>query len=114
MQDKIDSDGDGFVTLAEMRNWIRFTQDRYMSEDVEKQWAQHNVDGRDELGWNDYRKLVYGFLDEDDADAQEGASYKYVGIQLLVLIYSLELCTKLCTIIANVARHVSQRYVWFT
>ena len=47
---------------------------------MEKQWAQHNVDGRDELGWNDYRKLVYGFLDEDDTDAQEGASYKYVGV----------------------------------
>ena len=76
LQDKIDSDGDGFVTLAEMRNWIRFTQDRYMSEDVEKQWAQHNVDGKDELGWDDYRKLVYGFLDEDDADVAEGASYK--------------------------------------
>ena len=24
--DRIDKDGDGFVTLDEMRNWIRFTQ----------------------------------------------------------------------------------------
>jgi len=76
--DKIDTDGDGFVTLQEMRNWIRFTQDRYMSEDVEKQWAQHNLDGKDELGWDDYRKLVYGFLDEDEADAEEAGSYKHM------------------------------------
>ena len=26
--DKIDNDGDGLVTLEEMRNWIRFTHDR--------------------------------------------------------------------------------------
>ena len=77
-QDKIDSDGDGFVTLAEMRNWIKFTQDRYMSEDVEKQWAQHNHEGKEELGWEEYRQLVYGFMDEEGADEEESASYKSV------------------------------------
>jgi len=76
--DKIDSDGDGFVTLAEMRNWIKFTQDRYMSEDVEKQWAQHNHEGKGELGWEEYRQLVYGFMDEEGADQEESASYKHM------------------------------------
>merc|ERR1719430_2485177 len=45
--DKIDNDKDGLVTLEEMRNWIKFTHDRYTSEDVERQWVQHNQDGKD-------------------------------------------------------------------
>jgi len=80
--DKIDTDGDGFVTLDEMRNWIRFTQDRYMSEDVEKQWAQHNYEGSDEIGWESYRKLVYGFIDGDNEEEaipeEETQSYKHM------------------------------------
>ena len=34
-------DGDGFVTFEEMRDWIKFTQKRYVSEDVERQWQSH-------------------------------------------------------------------------
>ena len=49
-----------------------------MSEDVEKQWAQHNHDGKEELGWEEYRQLVYGFMDEEGADQEEAASYKSV------------------------------------
>ena len=44
--DKIDKDGDGFVTFEEMRDWIHFTQQRYISDDVERQWAQHTKDQR--------------------------------------------------------------------
>ena len=39
--DKIDKDGDGYVTFEEMRDWIKFTQKRYVSEDVERQWQSH-------------------------------------------------------------------------
>ena len=69
--DKIDTDGDGLVTLDEMRKWIKFTQDRYISEDVERQWSQHNVDNSDTIGWEEYRHLVYGFLDDPDESENE-------------------------------------------
>jgi len=59
--DKIDNDKDGLVTIEEMRNWIKFTHDRYTSEDVDRQWVQHNQDGKDAIGWEEYRQLVYGF-----------------------------------------------------
>jgi len=66
--ERIDSNEDGFVTLDEMRDWIRFTQQRYVSEDVDRQWNQHNVDQKETITWEEYRHLVYGFLDEDDED----------------------------------------------
>ena len=69
--DRIDSNEDGYVTLDEMRDWIRFTQQRYISEDVDRQWTQHNVDNKDKLTWDEYRQLVYGFLDEDLSDGHE-------------------------------------------
>ena len=69
--DRIDSNEDGYVTLDEMRDWIRFTQQRYISEDVDRQWTQHNVDNKDTLTWDEYRQLVYGFLDEDLSDGHE-------------------------------------------
>merc|ERR1711981_1484707 len=45
--DRIGSNEDGFVTLDEMRDWIRFTQQRYISEDVDRQWTQHNVEQKE-------------------------------------------------------------------
>lgn len=69
--DRIDTNDDGYVTLDEMRDWIRFTQQRYISEDVDRQWEQHNVDNKDQIGWEEYRQLVYGFLDEDAEDNHE-------------------------------------------
>ena len=62
-------------------------QDRYISDDVERQWKQHNVDDKDTIGWEEYRQLIYGFLDDpegtppgDDGDDDDSFSYKYVGV----------------------------------
>ncbi|XP_014356875.2 calumenin-B [Papilio machaon] len=64
--DKIDSDNDGFVTLVELKDWIRYTQKRYIEEDVERHWKQHNPENDELLPWEAYRKNVYGFMDEMD------------------------------------------------
>ncbi|KRT81335.1 HLH domain-containing protein [Oryctes borbonicus] len=78
--DKIDFNKDGFVNQEELKDWIRYTQKRYIMEDVDRQWKQHNPENKDKVVWEDYRKLVYGFLDSMDpkeADKDdEGFSYK--------------------------------------
>lgn len=79
--DKIDNNKDGIVNLEELKDWIRFTQKRYIMEDVERQWKQHNSDnGKETIAWTDYKKMVYGFLDNMDASEidkdDEGFSYK--------------------------------------
>lgn len=78
--DKIDNNKDGIVSHEELKDWIRFTQKRYIMEDVERQWKQHNPEDTETLPWESYKKMVYGFLDHMDpseADKEdEGFSYK--------------------------------------
>lgn len=49
--DRIDSDKDGFVTLVELKDWIRYTQKRYIDEDVERHWRQHNPNNDEAVPW---------------------------------------------------------------
>ncbi|XP_059059513.1 calumenin-B [Achroia grisella] len=64
--DKIDVDKDGFITPVELKDWIRYTQKRYIDEDVERHWRQHNPDNEELITWDAYRKNVYGFMDDMD------------------------------------------------
>lgn len=61
--DKIDKDGDGFVTQDELKAWIQYTQKKYIQDDVESQWKAHIANGKTELIWSDYKKSIYGFID---------------------------------------------------
>uniref|UniRef100_A0A1W7R9T9 Reticulocalbin-3 n=1 Tax=Hadrurus spadix TaxID=141984 RepID=A0A1W7R9T9_9SCOR len=63
MVEKIDKNKDGFVTQKELRDWIRFTQKRYILEDVDRQWKSHAREKEDILTWDEYRKSAYGYLD---------------------------------------------------
>ena len=60
--DKIDRDRDGVVTEAELRDWIKHVQNRYIWSDTERQWLDHEVND-DTLLWEDYKKRTYGFID---------------------------------------------------
>ncbi|XP_011296835.1 calumenin [Fopius arisanus] len=77
--DKIDKDKDGFVTQEELKDWIRYTQQRYIRDDVDRQWKSHNPEDKDTLPWESYKKLVYGFMDESDFQAKENdENWSYV------------------------------------
>ena len=43
---------------------------------------QHNQDGKDAIGWEEYRQLVYGFLDdnteEHDVSEEDNESYRCI------------------------------------
>ena len=58
-----------------------FYSNRYTSEDVDRQWVQHNQDGKDAIGWEEYRQLVYGFLDDNtdennDVSEEDNEAYR--------------------------------------
>lgn len=78
--DKIDEDNDGFVTISELKKWIEYTQRRYIDEDVDRQWKQHNPDGNATITWEAYRRDVYGFMDgltkEEKEHEENGISYQ--------------------------------------
>ena len=54
--DKIDSNNDSFVDLSELKKWIQFTQRRYIDEDVDRQWRQHNKNNEDFVQWEVSKK----------------------------------------------------------
>ncbi|XP_054263057.1 calumenin isoform X2 [Macrosteles quadrilineatus] len=77
--DKIDGDKDGFVSQEELKDWIRYTQRRYILDDVDRQWKTHNPEEKETISWDQYKKMLYGFMDDmDTADLEkdeEGFSY---------------------------------------
>ena len=57
--DKIDKDGDGFVTEEELQKWVMHVQNRYIMIDTDKQWKEHELEG-DTLTWKTYKMKTYG------------------------------------------------------
>jgi len=74
--DKIDNNNDGLISREELKDWIRYTQKRYISEDVDRQWKQHNPDSLDSIPWTVYETNVYGFLEHMDPRAGENEDEK--------------------------------------
>lgn len=77
--DKIDSNKDGTVNEKELRNWIEYTQKRYINDDVKRQWMANNPENKETMHWQEYKAMVYGFIDnmeqgELDND-NEGMTY---------------------------------------
>jgi len=77
--DKIDKDKNGVVTATELQEWIKFTQKRYIYEDVERQWTSHELNHDSLLSWDEYMNVTYGFLSAEDlagGDSANGFDYK--------------------------------------
>lgn len=67
---KIDKDGDGFVTEEELRDWIKHVQNKYVWDDTERQWKEHDMEDKG-LTWSSYKKRTYGFMDDKNAELGE-------------------------------------------
>lgn len=37
--------------MSELKNWISFTQRRYIEDDVDRQWKQHNPENIEQINW---------------------------------------------------------------
>ncbi|XP_029038822.1 calumenin-B [Osmia bicornis bicornis] len=81
--DKIDKDKDGYVTGEELKDWILYTQRRYIRDNVERQWKSHNPEGKEKLPWAEYLAMVYGDMDEQEAENHEKSkenTFSYVAM----------------------------------
>uniref|UniRef100_A0A8C6XCM5 Reticulocalbin-3 n=1 Tax=Naja naja TaxID=35670 RepID=A0A8C6XCM5_NAJNA len=59
---KIDGDQDGFVTVEELKAWIKFAQKRWIYEDGAKrsQWQEYDLNQDGSISWEEYRNVTYG------------------------------------------------------
>ncbi|XP_012233474.1 calumenin-B [Linepithema humile] len=81
--DKIDKDSDGYVTHEELKDWIMYTQQRYIRDDVERQWRSHNPQEKEKLSWTDYKHIVYGDIDENEKERQNPDDESFSYFQML-------------------------------
>lgn len=71
------------MTQEELKDWIMYTQQRYIRDDVERQWKSHNPMGKDKLSWTEYKDMVYGDMEAHEAEKRESGekaddSFSYV------------------------------------
>uniref|UniRef100_A0A8C4QKC7 Reticulocalbin-3 n=1 Tax=Eptatretus burgeri TaxID=7764 RepID=A0A8C4QKC7_EPTBU len=71
--DKVDSDGDGYVTVEELRAWIQHTQRRWVYEYADKHWKDSDNSGK--MSWEEYRNATFGSL-AFDSSPTSGYDYK--------------------------------------
>lgn len=54
-------DGDGWVSLAELRAWIAHTQQRHIRDSVSAAWDTYDTDRDGRVGWEELRNATYGY-----------------------------------------------------
>lgn len=59
--DRIDSDGDGYITTDELNAWIKRVQKRYVYENVAKVWSDYDLDKDNKISWDEYKQATYGY-----------------------------------------------------
>jgi len=64
---KVDKDGNGLVTLEEMKFWIKYTQERYVRDDANNQFGSSDADKDGKVSWAEWKNVTYG-PEEDDAE----------------------------------------------
>ncbi|KAA8584802.1 hypothetical protein FQN60_003496, partial [Etheostoma spectabile] len=75
--ERIDVDGDGYVSHAELHSWIRHRQRRYIQENVDKHWKEYDSNGDGKIAWDEYKNTTYGYyLGEEFDDVDDKATYK--------------------------------------
>lgn len=60
--EKIDEDHDGFVTVDEMKRWIKHAQKRWIYDDVDRQWHAHDLNSDAYVSWEEYKNATYGYI----------------------------------------------------
>lgn len=67
--ERIDEDKDGYVTVEEMKKWIKHAQKRWIYDDVDRQWKSHDLNGDNVVSWEEYKNATYGYILGTQADS---------------------------------------------
>lgn len=59
--DRIDNDGDGLISTAELKAWIKRVQKRYVYENVAKVWTDYDLNKDNKISWDEYKQATYGY-----------------------------------------------------
>lgn len=59
---RIDEDKDGYVTVEEMKKWIKHAQKKWIYDDRDRQWKSHDLDEDGVVSWEEYKKATYGYI----------------------------------------------------
>ncbi|XP_070347531.1 reticulocalbin-1 isoform X3 [Equus asinus] len=73
--DRIDNDGDGFVTTEELKTWIKRVQKRYIYDNVAKVWKDYDRDKDDKISWEEYKQATYGYYLGNPAEFQDSSDH---------------------------------------
>ncbi|XP_057551423.1 reticulocalbin-1 [Hippopotamus amphibius kiboko] len=74
--DRIDNDGDGFVTTEELKTWIKRVQKRYIYDNVAKVWKDYDRDKDDHISWEEYKQATYGYYLGNPTEFQDTSDHQ--------------------------------------
>ncbi|KAK7098369.1 hypothetical protein V1264_002683 [Littorina saxatilis] len=72
---KIDKDGDGYVSEDELKDWIQYVQKRYIINDTDRMWKDHQPDEDNMLTWPAYQKRTFGYEDDPNEKGSRTEAY---------------------------------------
>ena len=49
------------MTEDELIHWIQYVSRKYITDDTDRNWGEHELKDSDVLHWEAYRKRTYGY-----------------------------------------------------
>ncbi|XP_012505090.1 PREDICTED: reticulocalbin-1 [Propithecus coquereli] len=74
--DRIDNNGDGFVTTEELKTWIKRVQKRYIYDNVAKVWKDYDRDKDEKISWEEYKQATYGYYLGNPAELHDSPDHQ--------------------------------------
>ncbi|XP_042370167.1 calumenin-A-like [Plectropomus leopardus] len=74
--DKMDTNKDGFVSEDELKDWIKLAQRKHISDSVEHQWSDFDLNNDGHISWDEYKNVTYGsYLEDPQVDTEYDYSH---------------------------------------
>ncbi|XP_034719961.1 calumenin-A-like [Etheostoma cragini] len=68
---KMDRNQDGFISEEELKDWIKSIQKKHISDSVEHQWKDFDLNGNGVISWDEYKNVTYGsYLEDPQMDTE--------------------------------------------